>query len=160
MKRSLQRNLYQYLSSASYVFWMLLFPFGSHMGSHPQEGAASTVGQRTLMPYMPTSYAGNRDIFWLATGAVIVIFSLENTLYLQRVFTTRIAQDLGDISFSIYMLHAQVIFTMGQCLVSKCMNLTGGWANGQLGFGAGMLLALFILIPFTFWVSGFFFETR
>jgi len=63
-----------------------------------------------------------------------VIFALENEKGLQRVFTSRFAQYLGDISFSIYMLHFMVMCTLGHWLVPRCMDVTGGWANGQVGF--------------------------
>lgn len=151
-----RQGLSQYFGIASQIFWTFLFLFGVHMGSHPQDGAASTPGYRTLMFWIPTQYAGNREIFWLAIGACLVVLALGNAPYLQRIFTTRIAQYLGEISFSLYVLHAQILFTMGPWLVPKCMNLTGGWANGQLGYTAAMLLALMALFPVTFWVSDLF----
>lgn len=43
--------------------------------------------------------------------------------------------------------------TLGQWLVPRCMDVTGGWENGQLGFNAGMLLAIIVCGPVTLWVS-------
>jgi hypothetical protein len=149
-------KLSRYLGLASRIFWTFVFIFGIYAGSHPQQGAWSTPGYETLGYWIPNQYGANREIFWLAIGGLLVVFALENAPYLQRIFTTRFAQYLGDISFSLYMLHSQVLYTLGQWLVPKCMDLTGGWANGQLGFVAGMVLALMILAPFTFWISDVF----
>lgn len=149
-------DLPRYLGLASRIFWTLVFLFSIYVGSHPQEGAWKTPGYRTLGRWIPVQYAGSRDIFWLAIGALLIVLALENAPHLQQMFTTRFAQYLGDISFSLYMLHAQVEFTLGQWLVPKCMNVTGGWANGQLGYVSGMVLAVMVLAPFTFWVSDVF----
>lgn len=54
------------------------------------------------------------------------------------------------------MLHGQVLFTLGQWIVPKAMNCTGGWENGGLGFGGGLVLAGVLLLPFTFWVADLF----
>ena len=81
---------------------------------------------------------------------------LEHTSYLQGIFTSSFGQYLGDISFALYMIHEQIEFTMGNWLVPKCMNLTRGWENGQLGFIAGMELELCVLILVSFWVSDVF----
>lgn len=150
------KKLSRYLGLASRIFWTAVFMFGIYAGSHPQEGAWSTTGYQMLGYWIPNQYGGNREIFWLAIGGVLIVLALDNAPYLQRIFTTRFAQYLGDISFSLYMLHVQVMLTLGQWLVPKCMNLTGGWANGQLGFVIGMALALMVLVPFTFWVSDVF----
>lgn len=146
----------RHINALSRIFWTLTFLLGLHMGSHPQDGASITPGYMTLMSYIPAQYERDKEVFWLSIGSVIVVLALENAPYLQRVFTTRIAQYLGDISFSLYMLHSQVLYTMGSWLVPKCMNLTGGWANGQLGFVTGVLMAMLILLPFTFWISDVF----
>lgn len=86
----------------------------------------------------------------------MLIFALENAPFLQSIFTTSFAQYLGDISFSLYMLHGQVLFTLGQWIIPYAMNVTGGWENGGFGFGGGLVLAGVVLLPFTFWVSDLF----
>jgi hypothetical protein len=144
---------------ASRIFFTFLFILGIYLGSQPQEGTSSTPGYRTIMRHIPTQYMESNDsrhIFWLAVAGPLVVFALEQTSYLQSIFTTSFAQYLGDISFSLYMMHVQVEFTMGNWLVPKCMNLTGGWENGQFGFIAGMGLALLVLMPITIWISDVF----
>lgn len=146
----------RYLHTAGQVFWTFLYIFGLYAGSHPQDSPSSTPGYRTLMSLVPSQYSGNTEIFWLAISGVIVVFALENAPHLQNLFTTRFAQYLGDISFSLYMLHTMVMCTLGTWLAPKAMNLTGGWSNGQAGFIAGMVLVVAVTGPVTFWVSDVF----
>lgn len=54
------------------------------------------------------------------------------------------------------MLHGQVLFTLGQWIIPKAMNVTGGWENGGLGFGAGLVLGGMAIAPVMFWVSDLF----
>jgi peptidoglycan/LPS O-acetylase OafA/YrhL len=146
------------------IFWTFLFLFGIYVGSHPQLEPEIAPGYRTLMSYTPSWYKNDKEhpatnprtVFWLAFGGPLIIFALEHAKFLQDMFTTRFAQYLGEISFSLYMLHFQIMCTMGHWLVPKCMDLTGGWANGQFGFVSAMALAIVILLPVTFWASDVF----
>jgi peptidoglycan/LPS O-acetylase OafA/YrhL len=149
-------KLSRYLESAGKVIWTTLFLFGLYAGSHPQASPSTTPGYRTLMSLVPSQYSSNAEIFWLAIGGVIVVFALESAPHLQALFTTPFAQYLGDISFSLYMLHTMVMCTLGTWLAPKAMNFTGGWANGQTGFIGGMALVVAVTGPVTFLVSDLF----
>jgi len=141
------------------MFFIFLFITGLYIGSHPTSGWADSPGYRWLYKSLPKSYANRPDertSFWPSIGGFLVVFSLEMAPFLQRMFTTSFAQYLGDVSFSLYMIHRMLQYTMGNWLVPKCMNLTGGWSNGQTGFVGGMMLALMVLVPITFWISDVF----
>jgi len=137
------------------IFWTAVFIGGLFIGSHPQDSRYTSLGYKTLMRWTPKQYGITGD-FWISIGAPMVILALENAPFLQRIFMTRFAQYLGKISFSLYLLHFMVMSTLCQWLVPKCMNLTGGWENGQLGFNTGMAMALCVSVPVTFWVSDVF----
>ena len=146
------------------IFWTILFLFGIYIGSHPQLQPETAPGYRTLMSFTPSWYEDVKEhpatnpktVFWLALGGPIIILALEHAKFLQDLFTTPLAQYLGDISFSLYMLHFQIMCTMGHWLIPKCMNLTGGWSNGHFGFLSGIALAMVVLLPATFWASDVF----
>ncbi|KAE8441532.1 hypothetical protein EG329_004878 [Mollisiaceae sp. DMI_Dod_QoI] len=144
------------LQFMSKLFWTFFFITGVYLGAQPQNLSSTSPGYMTIMSWLPRQYGNNPDVFFPCIGGVVLIFALENAPFLQSIFTTPFAQYLGDISFSLYMLHGQVLFTLGQWIVPKAMNVTGGWENGGLGFGGGLVLAGVLLLPFTFWVSDLF----
>jgi peptidoglycan/LPS O-acetylase OafA/YrhL len=76
-----------------------------------------TLGFETLGSMMPAfiSESGCMDIVqftWLSIGASCIILLLVSSPMLQRPFTTAFAQYLGRVSFSLYMVHAFVVFTV------------------------------------------------
>lgn len=148
-----------YHSLAYNSFFLFVFIFAIHVGAQPKDGWKETPGYQWLFAHLPGSYANNpphRATFWPSVAAIFLILALEMAPFLQRIFTTRLAQYLGEISFSLYMTHLQIQFTLGEWLVPKCMDITGGWANGQTGFLGGIALSLLILAPLTFWVADVF----
>jgi peptidoglycan/LPS O-acetylase OafA/YrhL len=65
-------------------------------------------------------------------------------------------QYLGHISFSLYLLHFQLLVTAGHWIVPRCMTLTGGRENGTLGFQAGLALSMVLWLPLVFSISDLF----
>jgi peptidoglycan/LPS O-acetylase OafA/YrhL len=140
-------------------FFVFLFVLGIFLGAQPKDSWHKTPGYRWMFEHLPPSYANHtsaRATFWPSIGAIFLILSLEMAPFLQSIFTTSFAQYLGEISFSLYMIHCQVQFTLGGWLVPRCMELTGGWENGQSGFLGGIALSLLVLTPITFWVADVF----
>lgn len=149
----------RYASLASKSFFTFLFLTGIYLGTGPRKYVNETPGYKYLYTLIPKQYIDAPEhtaTFWPSIGGIFLIFSLEMAPFLQSIFTTRFAQYLGEISFSLYMVHLQIEYTLGEWIVPKCMNLTGGWANGQIGFVTGMLLALAVCWPVTFWVADVF----
>lgn len=50
---------------------------------------------------------------WHTVGALMVLFTIDGSTTLQRLFQTRVLQSLGRLSFSIYLVHYMVIFIFG-----------------------------------------------
>ena len=149
----------KYESLASKCFFSFLFLFSIWVGAQPTNGWDTTPGYQWMYNSLPVAYAKspeNRATFWPSIAAFFLIFALEMAPYLQSIFTTSIAQYLGEVSFSLYMIHFQIQSTLGEWLVPKMMNVTGGWENGEIGFVAGILLSVAILGPVTFWVADVF----
>lgn len=142
----------------SFLIWLSIFLLAIYIGSHPLEHAHVGLGYQSLLSWVPTQYykRGEYSFYWPTWGAFLLILSCEHSPHLQRIFTTRFAQFLGDISYSMYLLHFQLLMTLCQFLVPRCMTITGGWANGEAGFAGGMAIALAIWLPVLFWVSDVF----
>lgn len=149
----------KYASKAYNSFFVFLFLVGIYLGSQPRHGWSDTPGYKWMYQNLPPQYAkepAHRGTFWPSIGGIFLIFALEMAPFLQSIFTTPFAQYLGEISFSLYMIHIQILYTLGEWLMPKCMNVTGGWSNGMLGFSTGIGLGLLVLFPVTFWVADVF----
>jgi peptidoglycan/LPS O-acetylase OafA/YrhL len=80
----------------------------------------------TLPSLIPTTYASlwnGPEFFILSLAAVLLLFSLSTSKKLQRPFESRLAQYLGDVSYSLYIMHGMVLFSLGTHLERRW---TGG----------------------------------
>lgn len=92
------------------LLWLLSQPW-------PVEGAASSVGYQTLETMIPPSFRGrqNQEMFYpclAAMGIVALIDWAGQGSWLQSIFCTRIFQWLGKVSFSMYLCHWPVQFSV------------------------------------------------
>lgn len=99
---------------------------------------------QSLPRLIPAACAGlwnGPEFFILALGSVLLIYTLSQSHVLQRPFTTKLAQYLGDISYSLYIVHGMVVFSFGSHLQ---MRWTGAYPVGffpldpGLGVGEGV----------------------
>jgi peptidoglycan/LPS O-acetylase OafA/YrhL len=84
--------------------------------------------------------------FWVSIGSILLLVALENFEPLQWPFRTRFVQYLGDISFSLYILHFPMMLTIGRKITVGLIEVSG---SKPLGFCLGGL----ILTPVLFWIS-------
>lgn len=74
--------------------------------------------------------------FWTSIGAVMLITAMSFSPILQRPFTTRFAQYLGFVSYAIYLLHGNVLYTIGTRILRvklwRYPILHSGWLWGQV----------------------------
>ena len=152
------KTLSPYLSPIGYVLATLIFIFALHIGSFPDGSPTATAtapGFGWLSQLVPFgTWAMFSGYFFPDVGALLLCFILSKAQFLQKIFTTRIALYLGDISLSMYMLHVLVLSTLGNSLIVKCLIFTrglGGW-----GFPVAMTMALSCCAIVTFWVADLF----
>ncbi|KKZ64451.1 hypothetical protein EMCG_09562 [[Emmonsia] crescens] len=103
-------------------------------------------------------------LFWAATLMVAAIPRIPG---LKAFFETRFNQYLGRISFSLYLMHGPVLWTLGDRMYAATGWLREshaikfpGWINrfplpkiGPLGLELGFLLPHLILLPLTLWLA-------
>jgi len=151
------KPLAPYFSLVWHIFSTLIFLFALHVGSFPDgppSATATAFGFGYLSKLVPLSWGYFSGYCLPDVAALILVFILSKAEFLQKIFTTRIAQYLGDISLSIYMLHVLVLTTLGNWLIIKCLIFTrglGGW-----GFPVGMTIALSCCGIVTVWISDIF----
>lgn len=103
------------------------FAASLHVLSMPKisMGGGDAAGYRTLARLIPERYyaVGVPENFWLAQGAVSLLFTIDRSPFLQRLFTNCFAQYLGRISYSLYLIHGlllqSVAYFVGKCLIDS-----------------------------------------
>ncbi|CAK7235069.1 hypothetical protein SBRCBS47491_009166 [Sporothrix bragantina] len=99
-------------------------------------GAVGTPGYITMIQMVPQHHQknGKIDYFWVPIGASLAVLTVDRTPVLQRLFTNRFAQYMGTISYSLYLVHGTVIFSV----VRHTVSWTG--FSTQLHYGFGLAL--------------------
>ncbi|KAF4637093.1 hypothetical protein G7Y89_g999 [Cudoniella acicularis] len=84
------------------TFWIVSFIASLYLGSWPSK-AIWTYGYQTIASWTPAQYPDGlmMELFWESIAAVMLLTSLENFEPLQKIFSSRLALYLGDISFSL-----------------------------------------------------------
>ena len=92
--------------------------------------------------------------WWPTWGAILFVATLDHAgekSIFQRIFTSRFAQFLGDISFSLYLLHGITIYTVGVRVVKFFTEIFGD--QTREGYVLSLILGAAITLPFLFWIS-------
>ncbi|KAJ0122332.1 hard surface induced protein 3 [Diaporthe amygdali] len=99
-------------------------------------------------------------LYWLSApelnyithmGAVTLVFAVDHAIYLQIIFTNPVSQYLGKISYSLYLIHGPLLWTLGSVLGRRCVAFTGGETNET--YVLGIAMAAFLWWPVAIWIS-------
>ena len=135
--------------------WTVCFTISLFLLSMPEvgRGAGTSPGYATLTKYIPNYYIsiGRPDHFWAPLGAMFLVFSTDNERSLQRIFETRFAQYMGKISFSMYMVHGPLLYTLGEHMLHRTVAYFGQETSTQYGWAA--VSAFMVLFPTIIWVG-------
>ncbi|KAN0104229.1 Acyltransferase family domain containing protein [Hyaloscypha variabilis] len=115
--------------------------------SYAGESASPGHFHAFLVPYTPLLYntvSLGPEHFYLALGALLLLFTLSSSPTLQKPFTWRFPQYLGDISYSLYIVHGMVLFTLGTYLQQRWTGVVGEqkWVDD----GMGMLVEVVVSV--------------
>ncbi|KAI3318409.1 acyltransferase family-domain-containing protein [Xylariaceae sp. AK1471] len=118
------------------------FLAGLFVFSMPEQGrgAAGSWGFKALVGLIPAHFhtSGAADYFWQPLAAVFLVLVIDSTRSLQRIFTTRLAQYLGRVSFALYLVHMLILHSLGFWLGKYFLEFTGSESYWQYGTGIGM----------------------
>jgi peptidoglycan/LPS O-acetylase OafA/YrhL len=112
-----------------------LFILAIHILSFPDENAASSPGYMRMISLTPHENVVHNieQRFWLAIGAFILLLAMLFNPFLQRPFTTWVAQYLGRISFALYIVHGPILYTLGiKMLIPPYTALEAARESGDL----------------------------
>ena len=146
--------IFPWTNRATTTFWILLWIIGIYIGSAPQIGWVSSPGFVTLRSLIPEWYLA-KDLFYPCLGAIFMMLSITYSPTIQSLFLTTTAQYLGRVSFSLYLLHSQILCSLGIRVMSAAMKMIGG-GETYFQFAVGMLLGGVIVVPVTFWAADVF----
>ncbi|KAI1816958.1 acyltransferase family-domain-containing protein [Poronia punctata] len=97
-----------------------------------ERGAAEAWGFKGLAALVPEHFHadGAADRFWQPLAAVLLVLIIDRAEFLQGIFTTRLAQYLGRISFALYLVHMLILHSLGFWLGNVFWEITGSYGCG------------------------------
>ncbi|KAK6003399.1 hypothetical protein QM012_009170 [Aureobasidium pullulans] len=140
-----------HLWSATYL---CIFFCGLFLGGQPWKAVDKAPGWITLYKLIP-KHVSDKFRYWGNWGAILLIWATSNSPLLQCVFTNRVSQYFGRISFSLYVVHGMLIHTLHYSLMPALWNnvtANDTWLKQEIGFAVSASVVTVVLI----WVSDVF----
>lgn len=132
------------------VRWLAIF-FALYFLSYPDAAAEYTPGFQMLSRMVPRWYPpGSRWMWYQAIGAVILIPCVLRSPTLRKVLEGQVAQYLGKISFSFYLVHGPVLHSLGFWIMPLLFR--------DFGRPLGFVMGWFMLLSVTLYLSGLFYR--
>ena len=134
-----------------------LFIFALFIASYPAHGAHKAFYWRPFYLFANLFVGDGRDAkmsFWTAIASPLLIWVVSRSAFLQTLFTTRYANYLGKVSFSLYCVHQVLINWFGYRNILFLWTLTGN--NTPWSYELGIGLALFAQTIATIWAADVF----
>ncbi len=131
------------------------------------EAAESVPGWGWLLSILPSAYrSGEYFRFWDAIGAVLVVFATLRLDWLQKFFDLRSLRFLGRVSFSLYLIHIPLLWTVGDRIarafgvVSANSGFQTWYDNllylpdvGPQGLSLRFIAVQLIMMPLSLWMA-------
>jgi peptidoglycan/LPS O-acetylase OafA/YrhL len=138
--------------AAKSLFFMSILVTGLYLASSPEINSSTALGFQTLNALVPFTFPEEeRSRFWVAIGASLIMFSVDKIAYMKRPFETTLAQYLGQISFSLYLVHNGIISGPG----ARLLEFT--WvrvrSDSMLYQESGFVFGMVIILLGTVWIA-------
>ncbi|KAL0936004.1 hard surface induced protein 3 [Colletotrichum truncatum] len=122
--------------------WLLSMP-------EDMEQAAQAPGYATLVSWVPERF---QEVLVIPIGAVLTVLVVDQATFLQILFTNRFSQYMGKISFSLYMIHGPLLYSLGLVIARWTVGLVGG-GDSEISYIFGILLAFILWAPVAIYVA-------
>ncbi|RAH51406.1 acyltransferase family protein [Aspergillus brunneoviolaceus CBS 621.78] len=133
--------------------WFALFIIGLYLGSTPNTGYKWTPFYMWTWKITPKTYPEPHR-FPQTIGAILIVASINHSPEIQRLFTNRLSQYLGQISFAFYIVHGPILHGLGYAIMPRLWAITGRATNFQAG--VAYLLGWMICLPIALWAGDLF----
>lgn len=169
-KNQLPEFLERFQNVKTWVYYVL-FAIAMYLGGVPSISndighLRQSPGWSLLSYFKPQAFWDFRWFFryWAATLFMIAIPRIG---WLKGFFETAFCQFLGRISYSLYLVHGPILWSVGDRIYAAVGRIHDrqiatipGWMNimplpswGPFGFELNYLIPHLILLPLTFWVA-------
>jgi peptidoglycan/LPS O-acetylase OafA/YrhL len=149
----------RWISHCQTCFWICVLLATLLLAGYPEKRGETSFIYKHLHPYTPHTYVymGEQYIayFWFSISAPFLLFALFRLPALQAPFTIPITQYLGDISYSLYIVHWAPTFIFGNHVFLKAHSLVGV-ADAQWKRSLCVLLEILIFMPLMIWYADVF----
>ncbi|KAJ5280630.1 hypothetical protein N7478_006002 [Penicillium angulare] len=142
-----------FLTISRQRLWIGLFIVGLYIGSCPNLGFRWTPGYKWLWHITPWTYPEPHR-FPQTVGAALIVFSINHSPDIQKIFTTPISQYLGKISYAFYIVHGPILHSFGYSLMPNIWSVTGKETDFQ--YCLGFLIGWVICLPICIWIGDVF----
>lgn len=75
------------------------------------------VGKHEYIHGLMQKFSGNNDLIYRIIGATIIFFVLLNSSVLQKILSIKLLNKIGEVSFSIYVIHLSILGTLTSYMV-------------------------------------------
>ncbi|KAJ5731339.1 uncharacterized protein N7483_005847 [Penicillium malachiteum] len=109
-----------------------------------------------LWDITPWTY-GEPHRFPQTIGAALIVFSINHSPVIQKLFTNPLSQYLGKISYAFYIVHGPILHSVGYSIMPNIWEITGKETNFQ--YCLGFLIGWLICLPISIWAGDLFWRT-
>ena len=136
---ALQAGSWQSLLRTPTFRWICII-LSLYLLSYPDAAAEFTPGFMLLSSWVPKYYNQLSGwMFYQAIGALILLPCILRSPLLRGLLDTPVAQWLGKVSFSFYLIHGPVLHSLGFWIMPRLFDAMG-WISG-LVIGYAILLS-------------------
>lgn len=129
------------------VLLIALGLLGLHLCSYPGWGAENTPTFMLLARWSPWENETTTR-FYTSGGAFLIIFTLDRLPSVRSILNAPPIQYLGRISFSFYLTHIAILYTVGLSTFHFAWSITGAKneATNLIGFSMGYCIMWAVII--------------
>jgi len=125
---------------------LAVLALGIFMGGYPIGGVKGTIYEYITLPYITQI---DNMVLHLALGASLVVFAVLSTKQVTDMLNSKPISGLGRYTFSLYLTHIPVLFTVTTALFI--------FFQRHMGYNRSVLSAIAVSVPLL-WVSTWLFE--
>ncbi|KAF2153586.1 hypothetical protein K461DRAFT_224487 [Myriangium duriaei CBS 260.36] len=170
LRNELPPFLQRLKSTKSWIFYVLFF-IGLYLGGVPTitedlPHLRDSPGWYILSFFKPQAFWDFRK-FYQAIAAICLVASIPHISLVKKFFEAPFCQYLGKVSFTFYLVHGPVLWTLGDRFYAAAGRLRAGhigvvpgWINlvplpgyGPFGLEINYLVPMLILLGFTLWLA-------